>query len=168
MSVILWVCNPAAGFVANKVYVDGSAVSYAYNPDGRLAARTWARGLATAYAYNPDGLLTGVSYSDATPAVSLGYDLFQRPASASNAVARYAYQNSHLGTATNETAMVGGDTATLARTLDHRHRLAELRVEDAPPFNTATMPRTGTPPSPTPPSAPPTPTPPTAGMRGIR
>jgi hypothetical protein len=77
--------------------------------------------------------LTGVSYSDATPAAALGYDAFQRPAFASNAVARYAYQNSHLGTATNETAMVGGDTATLARTLDHRHRLAELRVEDAPP-----------------------------------
>ncbi|MGI6494691.1 MAG: RHS repeat domain-containing protein [Kiritimatiellia bacterium] len=33
----------------------------------------------------------------------------------------------------SETATVGGDTATLARTLDNRHRLAELRVEDAPP-----------------------------------
>jgi YD repeat-containing protein len=133
LDLTAWNYDHATGLATNKVYADGSAVSYAYTPDGRLAARAWARGLATAYAYNPDGLLTATTYSDNTPDIVLTYDLFQRPASASNAVARYAYQNSHLGTATNETATVGGDTATLARTMDNRHRLAELRVEDAPP-----------------------------------
>ncbi|MGI6496886.1 MAG: hypothetical protein ACOX5G_12550 [Kiritimatiellia bacterium] len=133
LDLTAWNYDHATGLLTNKVYADGSAVSYAYTPDGRLAARAWARGLATAYAYNPDGLLTATTYSDNTPDIVLTYDLFQRPASASNAVARYAYQNSHLGTATNETATVGGDTATLARTMDNRHRLAELRVEDAPP-----------------------------------
>ncbi|MGI6494689.1 MAG: RHS repeat-associated core domain-containing protein [Kiritimatiellia bacterium] len=135
LDLTAWNYDHATGLLTNKVYADGSAVSYAYNPDGRLAARTWARGLATTYAYNPDGLLTATTYSDNTPDIVLTYDLFQRPASASNAVARYAYQNSHFGTATNEMAMVGGDTATLARTLDHRHRLAALRVEDAPPVH---------------------------------
>ncbi|MGI6496844.1 MAG: RHS repeat-associated core domain-containing protein [Kiritimatiellia bacterium] len=135
LDLTAWNYDHATGLLTNKVYADGSAVSYTHNPDGRLAARTWARGLATTYAYNPDGLLTATTYSDNTPDIVLTYDLFQRPASASNAVARYAYQNSHLGTATNETAMVGGDTATLARTLDHRHRLAELRSGNAAPVH---------------------------------
>ncbi|MGI6494683.1 MAG: RHS repeat-associated core domain-containing protein [Kiritimatiellia bacterium] len=133
LDLTAWNYDHATGLATNKVYADGSAVSYAYTPDGKPLRTAWARGAWKENAYNPDGLLTGVSYSDATPAAALGYDAFQRPAFASNAVARYAYQNSHLGTATNETAMVGGDTATLARTLDNRHRLAELRVEDAPP-----------------------------------
>ncbi|MGI6496364.1 MAG: hypothetical protein ACOX5G_09825, partial [Kiritimatiellia bacterium] len=133
LDLTAWNYDHATGLATNKVYADGSAVSYTHTPDGKPLRTAWARGAWKENAYNPDGLLTGVSYSDATPAAALGYDAFQRPAFASNAVARYAYQNSHLGTATNETAMVGGDTATLARTLDHRHRLAALRVEDAPP-----------------------------------
>jgi YD repeat-containing protein len=170
LDLTAWNYDHATGLATNKVYADGSAVSYAYTPDGKPLRTAWARGAWKENAYNPDGLLTGVSYSDATPAAALGYDAFQRPAFASNAVARYAYQNSHLGTATNETAMVGGDTATLARTLDNRHRLAErCAVEQCRhPSITATTPRTGTPPSPTPPSAPPTPTPPTVGMLAIR
>ncbi|MGI5870392.1 MAG: hypothetical protein ACOX9C_13240, partial [Kiritimatiellia bacterium] len=128
-----WNYDPATGLVTNKVHADGSIVSYAYTPDGKLAARAWARGFATAYAYNPDGLLTGVSYSDATPAASLGYDTFHRLASASNGVARYSFANDNLGVATNETVTLGGTVSTLTRGMDNRHRLAALRVGDAPP-----------------------------------
>jgi RHS repeat-associated protein len=127
-----WNYDLPTGLVTNKVYADGSAVSYAYTPDGKLAARTWARGLATAYVYNPDGLLTGVSYSDATPAASLGYDAFQRLASASNAVAQYSFANDNLGTATNETATLGGTVSTLARELDSLKRLQGLALDGLP------------------------------------
>ncbi|MGI5869044.1 MAG: RHS repeat-associated core domain-containing protein, partial [Kiritimatiellia bacterium] len=146
--VTSWGYDLATGLATNKVYADGSAVSYAYTPDGKLAARAWARGLATAYAYNPDGLLTGVSYSDglsplplgegqgegAAPySVTLAYDAFQRLASASNAIAQYSFANDNLGTATNETVTLGGTVSTLTRDMDNRHRLAALRVGDAPP-----------------------------------
>ncbi|MGI6494957.1 MAG: RHS repeat domain-containing protein [Kiritimatiellia bacterium] len=146
--VTSWGYDPATGLVTNKVYADGSAVSYAHTPDGKLASRTWARGLATAYAYNPDGLLTGVSYSDglsplplgegqgegAAPySVTLRYDAFQRLASASNGVVQYNFANDNLGTATNETVTLGGTVSTLTRGMDNRHRLAALRVGNAPP-----------------------------------
>ena len=75
-----------------------------------------------------DGLMTATTYGDATPAVSLAYDVFQRLSAASNAVATYAYANSALGAATNETATVGGKVHTLTRELDNRHRLASLGI----------------------------------------
>jgi hypothetical protein len=41
----------------------------------------------------------------------------------------YAYWNSALGAATNETAVIGTNVFTLTRTLDDRHRLAELSAD---------------------------------------
>ncbi|MGI6494962.1 MAG: hypothetical protein ACOX5G_02525 [Kiritimatiellia bacterium] len=44
MSIILWTCNPAAGFVANMVYVDRLAVrnadAFGYNSQNEVAAAT--------------------------------------------------------------------------------------------------------------------------------
>ncbi|NLN03154.1 MAG: hypothetical protein GX174_14825 [Lentisphaerae bacterium] len=116
-------------------YVHGIVINYTHTPEGKLATRTWARGVATAYAYNADGLPTATTYSDATPGTALTYDALLRPATASNAVAAYAYANSALGTATNETVTLGGTVATLARGMDHRHRLAELRSSGAAPVH---------------------------------
>ncbi|MGI5870361.1 MAG: hypothetical protein ACOX9C_13085, partial [Kiritimatiellia bacterium] len=126
-----WNYDPATGLVTNKVYADGSAVSYAYTPDGKPLRTTWARDAWKENAYNANGLLAGVSYSDATPAVSLDYDAFQRLAFVSNAVAAYTYGNSALGVATNETATLGGDVWTLTRRLDDRHRLAGMALSPA-------------------------------------
>ena len=128
-----WIYDHATGLATGKTYADGSAVSYTHTPEGKLATRTWARGVATAYAYNADGLPIATIYSDATPGTALTYDALLRPATASNAVAAYAYANSALGTATNETVTLGGTVATLARGMDNRHRLAELRSGGAAP-----------------------------------
>ena len=121
-----WIYDHATGLATGKTYADGSAVSYAYTPDGKPLRTTWARDAWKENAYSTTGLLTGVSYSDDTPVVSLGYDAFQHLASASNAVVAYAYMNSALGTATNETVTFGGTVSTLARGMDYRHRLASL------------------------------------------
>ena len=51
-----------------------------------------------------------------------------QPATGGNAVAQYAYLNSALGAATNETATVGGNTATLSRGLNNRQRLADISL----------------------------------------
>jgi len=126
-----WRYDFATGLVMNKVHADNSVVSYAYTPDGKPLRTTWARGSWKEQAYNANGLLYATTYSDATPAVSLVYDVFQRLAAVSNEVAAYVYANSPLGTATNETATVGGEVCTLTRRLDDRHRLASLSVGDA-------------------------------------
>lgn len=91
---------------------------------------TWARGAWREFAYNTNGLLAATIYSDTTPNVVLAYEPFLYPATASNNVAHYVYQNSHLGTATNECAQVGNHSATLTRKLDHRHRLCTLQTDD--------------------------------------
>ncbi|MGI6494963.1 MAG: hypothetical protein ACOX5G_02530 [Kiritimatiellia bacterium] len=129
--VTSWIYDRATGLVGSKVHADDSVVSYAYTPDGKPLRTTWARGAWRENAYNANGLLAGVSYSDATPAVSLDYDAFQRLASASNGVAAYTYGNSALGVATNETATLGGDVWTLTRRLDGRHRLAGMSLSPA-------------------------------------
>jgi RHS repeat-associated protein len=128
-----WNYDHATGLATGKTYADGSAVSYAYTPDGKPLRTTWARDAWKENAYSTTGLLTGVSYSDDTPVVSLGYDAFQHLASASNAVVAYAYMNSALGTATNETVTLGGTVSTLARGMDYRHRLASLCVGNTSP-----------------------------------
>ncbi|MGI5870372.1 MAG: hypothetical protein ACOX9C_13140, partial [Kiritimatiellia bacterium] len=79
----------------------------------------------------PDGLLVGVSYSDATPSVFMAYNDLRHLVASSNAIARYAYANSALGVATNETATLGGDVWTLTRRLDGRHRLAGMALSPA-------------------------------------
>jgi len=122
-----WGFNQATGLVTNKIYADDSAIVYSYTPDGKPLRTTWARGAWRENAYNADGLPYATTYSDATPTVSLAYDAFQRLAAASNAVAAYVYANSHLGTATNETVMFGGEVCTLMRELDDSQRLASLR-----------------------------------------
>ena len=68
-----WLRDAATGLVTNKVYADGSSVSYDYTPDGKIASRTWARGVVTTYSYDRNGSLTNVVYSDGTPSVSYVY-----------------------------------------------------------------------------------------------
>ena len=128
----LWRYDFATGLVTNKVYADDSAVGYTYTADGKLDTRTWARGNATTYSYNANGLSSATTYSDATPAVSRGYDDLLRLAAASNAVAVYIYANDTLGAVTNETTAIGTDTHVLVRAYDRLHRLSTLTVDNAP------------------------------------
>ena len=78
-----WHFDPTTGLATNKVYADNNAVMYSHTPDGKPLCTTWARCVWKENAYNADGLLSGVAYSDTTPAVSLAYDAFQRLAIAS-------------------------------------------------------------------------------------
>jgi RHS repeat-associated protein len=98
-----WLYDEATGLLTNKLYADGSAVSYSYTPDGKLASRTWARGVATAYAYDFAGNLLSVEYSDATPDVSFQYDRLGNVLSAVVAgVSTNLYACDLLGRLTNE------------------------------------------------------------------
>ena len=122
----------ATGLLTNKVYADNSRVSYSYTQSGRPLRTAWARGVWKEDGYDTIGQLESVSYSDATPDVYHAYDVFGRTIASSNSVARYEYANSLSGIATNETATANGDTVTLVRRLDGRHRMASLSVGNAP------------------------------------
>ena len=69
-----WLYDEATGLLTNKLYSDNHGPSYTYTADGKLASRTWARGIVTTYSYDPANQLTGVSYSDNTPATTFAYN----------------------------------------------------------------------------------------------
>ena len=123
-----WSRDLATGLVTAKTYADDSTVSYSYTPDGKPLRTTWARGAWKESAYDALGRLVRETSSDGGSA-GLGYDAFNRIASASNAVATYTYANSALGVATNETVTIGGEVCTLTRSVDGRHRLDAMLLD---------------------------------------
>ena len=83
-AVTAWNYDPYRGWLTGKTYADGHGPSYFYTPAGRLMNRLWARGLLTFYSYNPAGDLSGVHYSDTTPAVGYGFDRLGRQIAVTN------------------------------------------------------------------------------------
>lgn len=65
-----WNYDPQRGWLTAKLYDDGNGPSYTYTPAGRLHTRLWVRGITTTYGYDNGGELSGITYSDATPAVA--------------------------------------------------------------------------------------------------
>jgi YD repeat-containing protein len=76
-----------AGRLLRKTCHDGTHVDYPYDGAGRLATRQWARGVTATYAYNVRDQVTGITYSDGTPAVTMTDDAARRPLQISNAAA---------------------------------------------------------------------------------
>lgn len=123
-----WSYDPATGLNTRKTYADNSFVGYSHTPNGQPLRTTWARGEWHENTYNNSNLLVARNYSDATPPVAYTYDPAQYLIAASNSIAHYAYANTRLGVATNETATISGNTFTLNRNLDSLQRLSELRI----------------------------------------
>jgi YD repeat-containing protein len=87
----------ADGRLAAKRDAAGKGNDYTYTAGGLLATRTSARGITTTYTYNV-GQLTGISYSDGTPAVTLTSNNLGQRLSVSNGIAKsdYAYDPATL------------------------------------------------------------------------
>lgn len=79
-NVTTWEYNEATGLLAAKHDAASEEVAYTYNDANQLSTRTWARGVVTTHAYNLAGELTGKTYSDATPPVSITYNRRGLPA----------------------------------------------------------------------------------------
>ena len=120
-----WLRDAATGLVTNKVYADGSSVSYTYTPDGKLASRTWARGITTFYSYDANGSLTNVVYSDSEEE-SYAYDPLGQQVAVSNSAAVVVLARDVFGRVTNETANVGGEVQSLVREFDSLGRLSAI------------------------------------------
>jgi RHS repeat-associated protein len=72
--VTTWLYHPQRGWLVEKRYPDTKGPSYTHTAAGRMKTRTWERGTTTTYGYTDAGDLETVSYSDATPDVTYGYD----------------------------------------------------------------------------------------------
>ncbi len=92
-----WNYDPSSGFLASKVYADGTGPTYAYTAAGRLASRTWARGITTTYTPNGAGEVAGVTYSDSTPAVASTFDRLGHRISVSSALSAVNFSYNDAG-----------------------------------------------------------------------
>jgi RHS repeat-associated protein len=88
--VTIWVYDEPSGLLTSKVDAAGKAVTYTYQPEGKLATRTWARdngAVVTTYNYNnATGELLNIDYADTTPDVSFTYDRLGRQETITDAV----------------------------------------------------------------------------------
>lgn len=79
------------GRVVARILADGSRFSYAYDPAGLLKSVTNARKGTASYAYDANHNLTGITYSDGTPAVSYEYDAYNRRTRMIDGTGTYQY-----------------------------------------------------------------------------
>ena len=108
-NVTRWVYQDATGVLLQKQDAFGKQVAYGYDSLGRTTTRTWARTdalgnpLVTTYSYDPtSGSLSGISYSDSTPAVSMTYDRAGRQTSITDAAGTRARAFSAANDLTSE------------------------------------------------------------------
>jgi RHS repeat-associated protein len=121
--VTQWQHDPATGLRTDKVYADGASESYTFTPDGKPLRTTWARGDWKENQYDALGQLSGVIYSDGTPAVTLARNCFGTITNAADAAGLvYAYAVSDSQTVTNETATIGSRVFNVIRTRDAFNR----------------------------------------------
>ncbi|MBI9113670.1 RHS repeat-associated core domain-containing protein [Sanguibacter suaedae] len=86
-----------AGRRASYTDTAGRVTTYGYDVAGLLTTVTQADGAVTTYTYDAAGRRTGTDYSDATPDVSMTYDLAGRPTSTTDAAGTTAYTYDALG-----------------------------------------------------------------------
>ena len=118
-----WLYEHATGLCTNKVYADGSSVSYTFTPDGKPLRTTWARDVWKENAYDALGQINGTVYSDNTPAVTLArnaHGTVTNAADSSGVSYSYAVNTRQLVTA--ETVMQGNRIFSVGKTRDDTGR----------------------------------------------
>ena len=113
-----------AGNITSRTYPDGSAISYTYDADGRLATLA-ADGQSTSYAYNPDSELTSETlpvangYTETTTYDPAGRVNSIADSNSSGTLTSYAYTYDAAG---NPTKVVG-NSGTVIYSYDANERL---------------------------------------------
>lgn len=128
-----WKYDPQRGWLVGKTYADGTGPSYAYQPSGRLRARTWARtpAVTTTYRYNNAGDLAGTEYSDATPAVTIEHDRQGRPREVTDGGGQRRFEYDAFGQIRSELPTAGPLQGWMVeRGFDALARLERLTLRD--------------------------------------
>ena len=84
------------------------------------------RGVTTTYAYNLRDQVTGMTYSDGTPAVTMSYDAAGRPLEIGNAVATDAYAYDDAGQLAVETQGTRDGLIVLNREMERQACLRSI------------------------------------------
>jgi RHS repeat-associated protein len=100
--VTQWQHDPATGLRTDKVYADGASESYTFTPDGKPLRTTWARGDWKENQYDALGDLSGVSYSDDTPAVTCGRDRLGQVSAVTDASGIHLFTRNPDGSVSSE------------------------------------------------------------------
>ncbi len=122
-----WYYSTTRGHLTRKAYDDGNGTDYTYTDAGRLETRGWARGVGTAYTYDNGGRLTGTTYSDDTPDISVSYDSLGRKTSESSLLSSVSRSSVSY---TYNPATLALDTETIAYDLDADNTVDFTRVLD--------------------------------------
>jgi RHS repeat-associated protein len=77
--------------LTKKIYADGKATAYTYDTAGLPINRVNARGITTSYTFDENHDLSGISYSDGTPAVTYQYDDYDRLKSRQDGTGLYQF-----------------------------------------------------------------------------
>ena len=135
-----WTYDPATGWCRTKTYADGTAVHYAYTPDGRLLQTRQPSFKVRGCVYDARRNLVCRTVADGAHEAVFRYDAFGRVTCESNLGARVVYAYGPNGAVTNETTTVGGATHVFVRTLDAYGRVSGRGFADEAPQTVAYTP----------------------------
>ena len=131
-----WHHHPASGLLESKEDALGESTTYTYDTRNLLHTRTWARNgsgetpLVTTYGFNTTGNLTSVSYSDATPAVTITPDRLGRPAEITDGSGTRTVTHSLGGELLAESHTAGPLAGlTSSRSLDDHGRIYGMGID---------------------------------------
>ena len=123
-----WAYDAATGLYTSKTYADGSKETCAWSPDGLPIRKTCASRRWTENVYDAKRQIVGRRSSSGTDDAAFARDALGRVVSSANGNAAVTLALADNSTATNETWTVGGESATLVRTLDAQGRLSSLAL----------------------------------------
>ena len=122
-----WTYQEATGLLTEKTYADSKSTSYTYTADGKLATRTWSRGVVTTYSYDLADNLTGISYSDLTPAVGFTYNRLGQQFTVTDAVGSRTFGYNDKFQLTSET-ISGIYNKVISRSYDALGRSSGMNI----------------------------------------
>ncbi|HIK11545.1 MAG TPA: RHS repeat protein, partial [Oscillatoriaceae cyanobacterium M33_DOE_052] len=96
------------GRLTSQTTPEAGTVVFSYNADGTVYQRTDARNITATFSYDGRHLVTGVSYSDGTPAVSYLYDNNGNRTSMTDGFGSVNYSYDNMGYMSSETRTLTG------------------------------------------------------------
>ena len=111
-----WEYDLATGLELRKTYADGKGTVKTYDAYNNLATVTDARGVVATYTYNlSQGLLTGINFSDGTPAQKFTYNFLGQLTAVQDASGARSISYGRYGSQLEEVQQIASFRLTLGR-----------------------------------------------------
>ncbi len=111
-----WEYDLATGLELRKTYADGKGTVKTYDAYNNLATVTDARGVVATYTYNLNrGLITGINFSDGTPAQKFTYNFLGQLTAVQDASGARSISYGRYGSQLEEVQQIASFRLTLGR-----------------------------------------------------